>query len=114
MHLGNMAAERDFTDVRDVARAYLALIKFADGGQVFNVCSGQPRSIQTMLDTMLSMSTAKIEQVTDPAKFRVADTPVSYGDASRIREIAGWQPLIPFEQTIADILNDWRERVKHA
>jgi GDP-4-dehydro-6-deoxy-D-mannose reductase len=63
---------------------------------------------------MLSMSTAKIEVQSDPSKFRVADTPVSYGDASRIREIAGWQPQISFEQTVADILDDWRRRVKHA
>ena len=114
MHLGNMSAERDFTDVRDVARAYLSLIKFGDGGQVFNVCSGKPRSIQSLLDTMLSMSTAKIELRTDPSKFRVADTPVSFGDASRIRDVAGWQPQIPFGQTIEDILNDWRERIKQA
>ncbi len=112
MHLGNMAAERDFTDVRDVARAYLALIKFADGGQVFNVCSGRPRSIQSLLDAMLALSHAKIELRSDPAKFRLADTPVSYGDATRIREVAGWQPHIPFEQTIADILDEWRARVQ--
>jgi GDP-4-dehydro-6-deoxy-D-mannose reductase len=114
MHLGNMSAERDFTDVRDVARAYLALIKFGDGGQIFNVCSGKPRSIQHLLDTMLSMSTTKIEQLTDATRFRVADTPVSFGDASRIQQAAGWQPQIPFEQTVADILSEWRERVKHS
>ena len=112
LHLGNMAAERDFTDVRDVARAYLALIQKADGGQVYNVCSGQPRSVQSLLDIMLSLSTAKIEQRTDPSKFRVADTPISFGDASRIRQATGWEPRIPFEQTVADILNYWREKVK--
>lgn len=114
MHLGNMSAERDFTDVRDVARAYLSLIRYADGGQVFNICSGKPRSIQALLDTMLSMSSAHIEQRSDPSKYRVADTPVSFGDASRIREVAGWQPQIPFEQTIADILDEWRKRVRQA
>jgi nucleoside-diphosphate-sugar epimerase len=60
---------------------------------------------------MLSMSTVKIEQRTDPSKFRVADTPVSFGDSSRIQQMAGWQPQIPFEQTIGDILNDWRQRI---
>ena len=112
MHLGNMAAERDFTDVRDVAQAYLALIQKADGGRVYNVCSGKPRSVQTLLDTFLSMSRATIEQRTDPSKFRVADTPVSYGDASSIRQATGWEPRIPFEQTVADILNFWREKVR--
>jgi GDP-4-dehydro-6-deoxy-D-mannose reductase len=111
MRLGNMAAERDFTDVRDVARAYLALIQKADGGCAYNVCSGRPRSIQALLDAMLELSTVKIEQQTDPSKFRVADTPISFGDPSRIRQATGWEPRIPFEQTVADILADWRGRI---
>jgi GDP-4-dehydro-6-deoxy-D-mannose reductase len=111
MRLGNMAAERDFTDVRDVARAYLALIQKADGGCAYNVCSGRPRSIQSLLDAMLELSTVKIEQQTDPSKFRVADTPISFGDPSRIRQATGWEPRIPFEQTVADILADWRGRI---
>lgn len=111
LRLGNMAAQRDFTDVRDVARAYLALIQKADGGCAYNVCSGRPRSIQSLLDAMLSLSSVKIEQQTDPEKFRLADTPVSFGDPARIREATGWQPSIPFEQTVADVLDDWRMRV---
>ena len=112
LHLGNMAAERDFSDVRDVARAYLALIQKADGGMVYNVCSGKPRSMQLLLDCMLGLTTAKIEQRTDPSKFRVADTPVSFGDPSRIRQATGWEPRVPFEQTVEDILNYWREQVR--
>lgn len=111
MRLGNMAAQRDFTDVRDVARAYLALIRFADGGRAYNVCSGTPRSIQSILDLMFSMTSARITVETDPARFRPVDTPISYGDPSRLREATGWTPAIPFEQTIADVLNDWRARV---
>ncbi|MGQ9904521.1 MAG: GDP-mannose 4,6-dehydratase [Anaerolineae bacterium] len=111
MRLGNMAAQRDFTDVRDVVRAYLALIKFADGGRAYNVCSGTPRSIQSVLDALFAMTPARITVETDPAKFRPLDTPVSYGDPSRLREATGWAPAIPFEQTIADILNSWRARV---
>lgn len=111
MRLGNMSAQRDFTDVRDVARAYLALIKFADGGRAYNVCSGIPRSIQSILDLMFSMTSARITVETDPAKFRPVDTPISYGDPGRLREATNWAPAIPFEQTIADVLNDWRARV---
>ncbi len=111
MHLGNMQAERDFTDVRDIVQAYLALIQRADGGRAYNVCSGKPRSIQSLLDTMLSMTTVRVEQRSDPARFRVADTPVSYGDPTCIREATGWEPRIPFEQTIADVLDYWRERL---
>lgn len=111
MHLGNMQAERDFTDVRDIVQAYLALIQYADGGRAYNVCSGKPRSIQSLLDTMLGMTNARVEQRSDPTRFRVADTPVSYGDPTRIREATGWEPRIPFEQTIADVLDYWREQL---
>jgi GDP-4-dehydro-6-deoxy-D-mannose reductase len=112
MNLGNMAAARDFTDVRDIVRGYLALIQRADGGQAYNVCSGQARTIQSLLDIMLSMTRTTVEQRSDPSKFRVADTPVSYGDASRIHQATGWAPRIPFEQTIQDLLNYWREQVR--
>lgn len=110
--LGNMSAERDFTDVRDVARAYLALIQGGEAGEIYNVCSGRPRSIQYLLDVLLSMSSANIEQRSDPAKFRPADTPISFGDASKLRAATGWAPKIPFEQTLQDILNDWRTKCK--
>lgn len=112
LRVGNMAARRDFTDVRDVARAYLALVQKADPGQAYNICSGQAHSVQEILDVMLSMSSAKITIENDPAKFRTADTPISYGDNAKIKQVTGWQPAYAFEQTIADILNDWRERVK--
>ncbi len=111
MRLGNMAAQRDFTDVRDVVRAYFLLIKFADGGRAYNVCSGTPRSIQSVLDALFAMTPARIRVESDPSKFRPLDTPVSYGDPGRLREATGWAPAIPFEQTLADILNDWRARV---
>ncbi len=112
MMLGNMSAERDFTDVRDVAQAYFDLIKKGDAGEVYNVCSGRPQSIQHLLDVMLGMSKAKIEQHTDPSKFRPADTPISFGDAAKIRAATGWEARIPFEQTVGDILNGWREQVR--
>jgi GDP-4-dehydro-6-deoxy-D-mannose reductase len=111
MGLGNMEAQRDFTDVRDIARAYYHIVRYADGGNIYNVCSGVPRSIQSILDLMLSMSHVRIETHTDPSKFRIADTPVSYGDNTRIREDTHWQPQIPFEQTISDVLADWRRRI---
>ena len=111
MRLGNMAAQRDFTDVRDVARAYFLMIKNADAGRTYNVCSGVPRSIQSILDLMFGMTTARIQVETDQSKFRVSDTPVSYGDNTRLREATGWQQSIPFEQTIRDMLDYWRGRV---
>ncbi|MCL5999844.1 MAG: GDP-mannose 4,6-dehydratase, partial [Chloroflexi bacterium] len=111
MGLGNMQAQRDFTDVRDIARAYYSITRYADADNIYNVCSGTPRSIQSIFELMLSMSHAHIDTHTDPSKFRIADTPISYGDNARIRQDIGWQPQIPFEQTIADVLDDWRQRI---
>lgn len=110
MLLGNMAAQRDFTDVRDVARAYLLMLKSAKAGCAYNVCSGQPRSIQMVLDTMLSIAGLQVEQVSDPSKFRPIDTPVSFGDHALLTEAVGWQPEIPFETTLADVLDEARAR----
>ena len=108
---GNMSAQRDFTDVRDTVRAYYMITRFADAGRIYNVCSGQPRSIQSVFDLMVQMSRVSIEVRNDPGKYRVVDTPVSYGDNSLVRQETGWEPQIPFEQTVSDILNYWRDKV---
>lgn len=114
MQLGNMSAQRDFTDVRDVVRAYLALLQHPTTGGVYNVCSGAPYSIQNVLDTLLAHAGLKVEQQSDPAKFRQVDTPVSYGDASLLRRMTGWQPEISFENTLKDMLADARNGIKHS
>lgn len=111
LSVGNLGAYRDFTDVRDTVRAYYAIARYADGGKIYNVCSGVPRSIQSVLELMLSMSNARIEVVRDPAKFRLVDTPVSYGDCSLLHKDTGWEAQIPFEQTVSDIMSEWRRRI---
>jgi GDP-4-dehydro-6-deoxy-D-mannose reductase len=113
MNLGNMAAQRDFTDVRDVVRAYQLLIERGEAGQIYNVCSGTPRSIQFVLDTLQSLAQLKIEQISDPSKFRKVDTPISYGDATRLRAATGWSPAYTFEQTVRDVLNEARRKIKN-
>jgi GDP-4-dehydro-6-deoxy-D-mannose reductase len=113
MALGNMAAQRDFTDVRDVVAAYLGLLRSGAAGEVYNVCSGAPRSIQSVLDTLTQLAGLRITQTTDPAKFRPVDTPVSYGDSTRLRAATGWTQSIPFEQTLLDMLNEARERCRN-
>ena len=112
LRVGNMSAQRDFTDVRDVARAYLALIKLGEPGEIYNICSGQPRSVQTLLDALLSQAKTAISVEPDPARMRPADTLVSYGSNEKLLSATGWAPQIAFEQTVTDILDDWRERVK--
>ena len=109
--VGNLSAERDFTDVRDVVRAYLLLARHGEPGEAYNVCSGQGHSIQYLLDTLLSYSTVSIEVRQDPARMRPSDVPRRVGDASKLRAHTGWTPQIPFEQSLLDTLNDWRARL---
>ncbi len=111
MFVGNLDAERDFTDVRDVVRAYLLLAQQGQAGEAYNVCSGQGYSIQYLLDTLLSYATVPIEVRQDPARMRPSDVPRRIGDATRLRTQTGWTPQIPFEQSLLDTLNDWRVRL---
>ncbi|HQV29945.1 MAG TPA: GDP-mannose 4,6-dehydratase [Thermoflexales bacterium] len=114
LRVGNMTAQRDFSDVRDVARAYLGLIRLGEPGEIYNICSGQPRSVQALLDILLSKSHKTIAIEPDPARIRPADTLISYGSNEKLSAVTGWAPRIPFEQTVSDILDDWRERVRTA
>ncbi len=112
IHVGNLEAERDFLDVRDVVRAYMiAAVQDSETGPdcVYNIASGRPRRIRDILDALISQSGTDIEVRTDPEKFRPNEIPVACGDASKAREELGWTPLVPFEQTIADVLGYWRQ-----
>jgi len=111
IYVGNLSAERDFTDVRDVVRAYYLMVTLGEPGEAYNVCSGRAYSIQYLLDTLLSYSPAQIEVRQDPTRMRPSDVPRRVGDASKLRQQTGWEPMIPFEQTLLDILNDWRSMV---
>ncbi len=111
IHVGNLEAKRDFTDVRDIVRAYTKIIEKGEPGAVYNVASGVAHSIQELLDTLLSYSGADICVQTDPDRLRPVHIPILQGDATRLCEATGWQPQIPFEQSLQDILEDHRERV---
>jgi GDP-4-dehydro-6-deoxy-D-mannose reductase len=112
LRLGNMSAQRDFSDVRDITRAYVLAQEKGEPGEVYNIGSGQPRSVREMLDVMLAHSSAQIAEEIDPAKLRPSDTPISYADPAKFKRQTGWEPQYSFEQTCVDILNDWRARVK--
>ena len=114
MFVGNLSAERDFTDARDVVRAYALMLAQGEPGEAYNVGSGKGYSIQSLLDTLLSYSTTRIEVRHDPARMRPSDVPRRVGDSTRLRQRTGWEPLIPFEQSLLDILNDWRQRLGRA
>lgn len=110
--VGNLSAMRDFTDVRDVVRAYRLIGEKGIGGSVYNVGRGRAVSIQYILDTALSMADIPIEVKQDPAKMRASDIPIIEPDISKLRGDTGWSPEISMEQTIADTLEYWRKNVK--
>ena len=111
LKVGNLEAQRDFTDVRDIVKAYWLAAEKCDAGEVYNICSGKPRTIQSMLDTLLSFTNKKVEVTQDPSRMRPSDVPILKGDFSKFGKKTGWKPEIPFEQTLKDILNYWREKV---
>ena len=112
IYVGNLAAKRDFTDVRDIVRAYSKIIKSGKPGEAYNVASGQAYSIRDLLSILLSLSDADIEVRLDPDRLRPVDVPEIRGDASKLRRDTGWQPSINFRQTLADVLADSRQRTK--
>jgi GDP-4-dehydro-6-deoxy-D-mannose reductase len=111
MRVGNLASKRDFTDARDIVRAYTLLAEKGVAGEVYNVCTGTSRSGQEMLDMLLKLSHKQIETEPDPERMRPADIPDLYGDASKIKRDTGWEPQIPLEQTLADTLEYWRQQI---
>jgi GDP-4-dehydro-6-deoxy-D-mannose reductase len=110
--VGNLTPRRDLTDVRDVARAYRLLVEHGEPGEVYNVCSGRDLAIQELADRLVSMATRPLRLVPDPDLQRPVDLPVLRGDCSKLRAATGWEPTIPIEQTLADLLDDLRTRVR--
>ncbi len=113
VYVGNLAARRDYSDVRDIVRGYWLLLERGEPGEVYNLCSGRSWAIQEILDFLLRHS--RVSGITikeDPTRFRPSDVPNLLGDASKIRKALGWEPEIPFEQTLLDTLEYWRRRIK--
>jgi len=108
IHVGNLEARRDFTDVRDMVRAYWLALEKCQGGEIYNICSGKAWRIKDVLDLLLGMTKVKIEVREDPARLRPSDVPVLLGDHSKFTDRTGWKPSIPFEQTLKDMLEFWR------
>ncbi len=109
IRVGNLEAERDFSDVRDVARFVQAIAARAEGGEVYNVCSGRTYSIRRILDILLAQARVAIRVEVDPTRFRPLDNPVLSGDPALIRRRFGLAPEIPIERTLGDLLDFWRE-----
>ena len=110
IRVGNLSARRDFTDVRDVVRAYGLLSLKGTAGETYNVGSGTAIKIRQILDLIVGMSSAKIGVEVDPAKIRPVDVPVIEADIIKITKATGWKPVISIEQTIKETLDYWRKR----
>jgi GDP-4-dehydro-6-deoxy-D-mannose reductase len=108
MQVGNLSACRDFTDVRDIVRAYALLMRHGAAGEVYNVGSGHAVMIREMLDLLLAESTTPIEVQINPDLLRPIDIPLVTCDASKLRVCTGWDAELPISQTMHDILAYWR------
>jgi GDP-4-dehydro-6-deoxy-D-mannose reductase len=109
--VGNLDAKRDFTDVRDMVRAYWLAAEKGEPGEVYNVGSGRAISMHELLDELLALSKVKVRVQVDPARLRPSDVQILLADNGKFRALTGWAPTIPFERTLRDLLDYWRERV---
>lgn len=108
IRIGNLEAQRDITDVRDVARAYLDLMDRGSASAVYNIASGTTRTMRSVLDALVARAHVPVSIAVDPALMRPNDTPILLGDASKLRAATGWHPQVPFERTLDDLLAYWR------
>ncbi|MFC1513943.1 GDP-mannose 4,6-dehydratase [candidate division KSB1 bacterium] len=109
--VGNLEARRDFTDVRDVVKAYRLIVENGTPGEVYNVCSKRGYTVGEALDMLLDLSQVDIDIERDPERMRPSDKPVLIGDNNKIKRDTGWQPEIRIEKTLEELLNFWRLKV---
>ena len=107
MSVGNLDAQRDFTDVRDVARAYRRLAEAGQPGETYLICSGQPVKINYLLTKLAELADVDVAIEYDPERIRPSDTPCLYGSYAKIERDTGWRPEIPLYQSLADTLEYW-------
>jgi GDP-4-dehydro-6-deoxy-D-mannose reductase len=108
IRVGNLEALRDFTDVRDIVRGYWLSLEKGKSGEVYNVCSGRARRIGDVLDELISIVGVRVEVKQEPSRLRPSDVPHLEGDNGKFRADTGWEPEIPFERTLRDLVDFWR------
>lgn len=111
IYVGSLEAKRDFSDIRDIVKAYYLSLEKGEAGEVYNVGNDRAYSIRDVLEILLSYSKIKVSIKEDPARMRPSDVPLLICDSKKFRERTGWRPEIPFEKTLEDLLNYWRERI---
>lgn len=109
IHHGNLDAQRDWTDVRDMVKAYWESVHKCVPGEDYVIASGVTRTIRSMLDYLLSLSNSKIECRLDESRLRPSDVQILLGDPTKFKNQTGWETTISFEQTMQDLLNYWRK-----
>jgi GDP-4-dehydro-6-deoxy-D-mannose reductase len=113
MSVGNLSAERDFTDVRDVVRAYTLLAEQGEPGSTYIVCSGEPTPISFLLHTLIEIADVPVEITQDPDRMRPSETPTLYGSFARLQGDTGWSPEIPIKRSLGDTFSDWIDRQRN-
>ena len=109
--VGNLDAVRDFTDVRDTVRAYWLALEAGEAGEVYNICSGTGYSIGEVLEKLITIAGTDVAVEVDDTRLRPSDVPLLIGDNAKFTKRTGWRPEVPFDQTLSDILDYWRERI---
>ena len=110
LRTGNLSARRDFTDVRDVVRAYRLLVERGEPGQAYNVCSGRDVAVAEVVAHLLDLCGAELDAQVDPALLRPEDAPVLRGDPGRLRQATGWEPVVALEESLRSVVGSLRER----
>jgi GDP-4-dehydro-6-deoxy-D-mannose reductase len=113
VYVGDLTPRRDYSDVRDIVRGYWLLLERGEPGEVYNLCSGKSWQIQQVLDFLLGLSTVKgITVKTDPARLRPSDVMVLEGSPAKMHKATGWKVEIPFERTLTELVDYWRQRIR--
>lgn len=111
LEVGNLEATRDFTDVRDMVRAYRMALEYCEAAIPYNICSGKAYQIKEILDKLLAFSDAEIEIRQAPERLRASEVPLFQGDHTRFTRATGWEPTFSIDETLKTILDYWREQV---
>jgi GDP-4-dehydro-6-deoxy-D-mannose reductase len=112
LHVGNLAPKRDFTDVKDIVRAYHTLLSKPVQDTVFNICSGNAVSVRDILDMLCDIAGVTVEIVPDPERMRNNEVPLVVGSAEQLHRVTGWEPKIPLRETLQSLMQFWIERIR--
>lgn len=110
IRVGDLDIQRDFTDVRDSVRAYILLMQKGRRGEVYNICRGEAIALRQILEVFLASTLKEVRVEQDPARLRKTDIPVLVGDNQKIKAETGWEPRIPLDHTLLELLDHWRTR----